>query len=51
MNIRKFLEKNFRRFSALLGVSKAPPTTDDGVIVPPPAPGVNRLSVPLNKEE
>ncbi|AHM67389.1 hypothetical protein ACT3XG_18305 [Paenibacillus polymyxa] len=51
MDIRRCIEKNFRLFIGLLGVSKAPPTTDDGVIVPPPAPGVNRLSVPLNKEE
>ncbi|AET62195.1 hypothetical protein ACWHAM_06670 [Paenibacillus terrae] len=50
MDIRRFLEKNFRLFTGLLGVSKAQPT-DDGVTVPPPAPGVNRLSVPLNKEE
>lgn len=43
--------KKFRRFSALLGVSKAPPTTKEDVTVPPPSPGVNRLSVPLHKEE
>ncbi len=50
MDIRKLVEKNLRRFTALLGRSKAEPT-DDGVMVPPPAPGVNRLSVPLNKED
>ncbi|MCF2719399.1 MULTISPECIES: hypothetical protein [Paenibacillus] len=50
MNIRRFLEKNIRLFTGLLGVSKAQPI-DDAVPVPPPAPGVNRLSVPLNKEE
>ncbi|MGW8959552.1 hypothetical protein [Paenibacillus sp. 8b26] len=50
MDIRRFLEKNFRLLTGLLGGSKAQPT-DDGVTVPPPAPGVNRLSVPLNKEE